>query len=198
MTTLTTARTEPDRSTVTAARSLAASLLRSQPQRFRHVEGAARAAAHVSARLPDVHRDAVIAAAWLHDIGYAPELQRTGFHPVDGAAYLREGGWDDSIVRLVAHHSHCQLIAPYYGADTHLTAYAPIPGITADVLTFADLVSGVDGSGVTVADRIAELRARPLTEPAVPAHVREARYRLLRQSADHVRVSIRRSVRTGD
>ncbi|WP_406239339.1 hypothetical protein [Nocardia sp. NBC_01009] len=29
-------------------------------------------------------------AAWLHDIGYAPDIARIGFHPVDGAEFLRE------------------------------------------------------------------------------------------------------------
>ena len=30
------------------------------------------------------------AAAWLHDIGYAPAVDDTGFHPLDGARYLRD------------------------------------------------------------------------------------------------------------
>ena len=36
--------------------------------------------------------DDLVAAAWLHDIGYAPELVETGFHPLDGARYLRREG----------------------------------------------------------------------------------------------------------
>jgi hypothetical protein len=32
--------------------------------------------------------DDLVAAAWLHDIGYAPELAKTGFHPLDGSAAL--------------------------------------------------------------------------------------------------------------
>jgi hypothetical protein len=33
-----------------------------------------------------------VAAAWLHDIGYAPAIAEsgTGFHPLDGARYLRD------------------------------------------------------------------------------------------------------------
>ncbi len=31
----------------------------------------------------------LVAAAYLHDIGYAPELAITGFHPLDGARHLR-------------------------------------------------------------------------------------------------------------
>lgn len=33
--------------------------------------------------------DVLVAAAWLRDIGYAPEVVDTGFHPLDGARWLR-------------------------------------------------------------------------------------------------------------
>ncbi|MEU1246116.1 hypothetical protein [Micromonospora arida] len=29
------------------------------------------------------------APAILHDVGYAPHLAKTGFHPLDGAVYLK-------------------------------------------------------------------------------------------------------------
>lgn len=190
--------TQADRSVVLAARALAASLLRHQPQRYRHVEGAARAAAQVAMRIPEIPQNSVVAAAWLHDIGYADELHDTGFHPLDGATFLREGGWDPEIVRLVAHHSHSRLLAPYFGADVALSRFAVPVGLAADVVTFADVVAGVSGSGVTVSDRIAELRTRTNHGPAIPDQVRETRYRLLRQSADNVRWRVRRGVRTGD
>lgn len=67
------------------ARVLPADVL---PRRWAHVQGVARQAAHAADRL--VYRDGVlIAAAWLHDIGYAPAVTDTGFHPLDGARYLR-------------------------------------------------------------------------------------------------------------
>jgi hypothetical protein len=34
--------------------------------------------------VPAADRPVLIAAAWLHDIGYAPGLPETGFHPLDG------------------------------------------------------------------------------------------------------------------
>jgi hypothetical protein len=34
--------------------------------------------------------DLLEAAAWLHDIGYAPGLAVTGLHALDGARYLRD------------------------------------------------------------------------------------------------------------
>jgi hypothetical protein len=44
----------------------------------------------------------MVMAAWLHDIGYAPELAVTGFHPLDGARFLRRAGADGQVVSLVA------------------------------------------------------------------------------------------------
>lgn len=48
----------------------------------------------------------LLAAATLHDVGYAPRLAATGFHPLDGARFLRdEHGAEERLVRLVANHS---------------------------------------------------------------------------------------------
>lgn len=46
--------------------------------------------------------DWVVVAAWVHDIGYAPEIATRGFHPLDGARFLAEQGVGPEIVRLVA------------------------------------------------------------------------------------------------
>ena len=54
------------------------------PRRWAHTPGVA---AQVRSLGPILGRDAdlVEAAAWVHDIGYSPELIATGFHPLDGA-----------------------------------------------------------------------------------------------------------------
>ncbi len=36
----------------------------------------------------------LVVAAYLHDIGYAPSLAIEGFHPLDGARFVREQGDD--------------------------------------------------------------------------------------------------------
>jgi HD superfamily phosphodiesterase len=56
----------------------------------------------------------LIAAAYLHDIGYAPTLARTGFHPLDGAVHLRELG-EERLAGLVAHHSGAETEARLRG-----------------------------------------------------------------------------------
>jgi HD superfamily phosphodiesterase len=75
------------------------------PRRWAHCQGVARQARAVG---PALGRWAgvVEAAAWLHDIGYASALADSGFHPLDGARYLRDTGFGDrALWTLVAHHT---------------------------------------------------------------------------------------------
>ena len=79
------------------------------PRRWAHVQGVAARARALAPILGD-DADLLEAAAWLHDIGYSPELAETGFHPLDGARYLRDAHFADPVLcSLVAHHS-CAVI----------------------------------------------------------------------------------------
>lgn len=75
------------------------------PRRWKHSLGVAERARAIA---PILGADAELmeATAVLHDIGYSPDLAKTGFHPLDGARYLRDvAGADERVIRLVAHHS---------------------------------------------------------------------------------------------
>src|SRR5271166_3872468 len=92
------------------AQQLARALLQEPlPRRWTHVQGVAARARSLA---PVLGADGGLleAAAWLHDIGYAPGLAATGFHPLDGARYLRDTEHADIMLcRLVAHHT-CAII----------------------------------------------------------------------------------------
>ena len=60
------------------------------PRRWAHVQGVA-ARARGLAPVLGADADLLEAAAWLHDIGYAPDLAATGLHQLDGGRYLRDG-----------------------------------------------------------------------------------------------------------
>jgi hypothetical protein len=62
-------------------------LVEALPRRWAHSQGVA-AAARALAPVLGRHADIVIAAAWLHDIGYAPAVHGCGFHPLDGAGFF--------------------------------------------------------------------------------------------------------------
>lgn len=46
-----------------------------------------------------------VVGEYLGNVGYAPDLVVTGFHPLDGARWTRDQGMDARLARLVAHHS---------------------------------------------------------------------------------------------
>jgi HD superfamily phosphodiesterase len=78
---------------VTRARVAAESRLDAMPCRLTHVRGVAAAADGLRGHFDVASGDCLVAAAWLHDIGYAPSVRTTGFHPVDGAAFARREGF---------------------------------------------------------------------------------------------------------
>jgi hypothetical protein len=136
-----------------------AMLAEALPRRWRHVRSVARRARWVAKQL--ALPEDLVAAAWLHDIGYAPELVETGFHPLDGARYLRRRGIDGQIVNLVAHHSCACIEADVRGLGVELAAEFPPadPGLT-DALLYCDMTTGPDGDYVRPADRLVEIRGR--------------------------------------
>ncbi|MFD6265614.1 HDIG domain-containing metalloprotein [Micromonospora chalcea] len=69
--------------------------------------------------------DLLIAAAWLHDIGYAPSIADTGFHSLDGARWLILHGFDRRLAALVAHHSCATYEADERGLGQVLRAEFP-------------------------------------------------------------------------
>src|SRR5712692_10001883 len=89
---------------VTWAAECAESLLAPLGDRWLHVQGVVERARWVGKAFDEDDRSCLIAAAYMHDIGYALALKKTGFHPLDGAYYLRSLGYD-WLASLVAHHS---------------------------------------------------------------------------------------------
>lgn len=109
-----------------------------------------------------------MAAAWLHDIGYSPEIGHTRFHPLDGARYLRDAGWPPVVVDLVAHHSGARFEAEQRGLSPALAEF-PLPdGPVLDALVMADLTTGPSGERLTFDERIGEILDR--YGPEDPVH----------------------------
>jgi hypothetical protein len=134
-------------------------LAESLPRRWRHVRSVARRARWVGKEL--ALSDDLVAAAWLHDIGYAPELVETGFHPLDGARYLRRVGFDEQVVSLVAYHSCAQIEADVRGLGAELASeFSPGDPLLTDALLYCDMTTGPDGDFVRPADRLVEIRGR--------------------------------------
>ena len=129
-------------------------------ERYRHSQGVAERARELSITVPADRADLLISAAWLHDIGYAASLRRTGFHPLDGARELMSRGADTALVRLVANHSAARLVACVRRLDEEMAAFAPLPGPVADALTAADQTVGPEGAAMTVDERMRDMLNR--------------------------------------
>jgi len=138
------------------ARGLLAEAL---PRRWAHVQGVAKKAERVTASLA-LSDDALVAAAWLHDVGYAPGVRDTGFHPLDGACYLGGSGAPERVVNLVARHSYAILEADFRGFGPRLAAFPDEGGVSRDALWYCDVTTSPDGEPVSARERIAEIKER--------------------------------------
>src|SRR6266571_851990 len=141
----------------TARRILAKQL----PRRWAHTQGVA-AAARTLAPVLGRDDDLLTAAAWLHDIGYAPDVADTGFHSLDGARHLRDAeGASGMLCRLVAHHSCAINEAAERGLAREMAReFRPARRDLADALTYCDMTTSPDGQRLPIERRLAEIRAR--------------------------------------
>lgn len=158
------------------ARDLSAGLLAEPlPRRWSHTQGVAAKATSIAHIVRD-GADTLVCAAWLHDVGYAPGLVVTGFHPLDGARHLRDvAGADDRLCRLVANHSYAIIEAKRRGLADELAGEFPeVGGLVADALTYCDMTTSPDGDPVDVDVRVTEILARYGDGDLVAESIRDA------------------------
>src|SRR6266567_5687568 len=144
------------------AEPLARALLQEPlPRRWAHVQGVAGRARSLAPVL-GADADLLEAAAWLHDIGYAPHLAVTGLHALDGARYLRDAQHADTMLcQLVAHHSCAIVEAGERGlADVLGREFEPPPDLLGSALTFCDMTTSPDGEPVPADRRLTEIHDR--------------------------------------
>ncbi len=127
--------------------------------RWAHTQGVVARAQALAQTVPPADREVLLAAAYVHDIGYAPDVRDTGFHPLDGARWLRLRG-QDRLARLVAHHSGAVFEAEARGLAAALAEFAEERSAIADVLTYCDLTTDPDGLEIAPVKRLAEIEYR--------------------------------------
>jgi putative nucleotidyltransferase with HDIG domain len=129
------------------------------PRRWVHVQEVARRAGRLAARL-EADGELLNAAAWLHDVGYAPDLAVTKFHPLDGARYLRRVGAPERVVGLVAFHSSAEAEAEHLGLAAEMREFHDERTLVRDLLWYTDMTIGPSGERMTFERRMAEVRER--------------------------------------
>ncbi|MEU0082566.1 HD domain-containing protein [Streptomyces sp. NPDC006274] len=146
------------------------------PRRWAHTQGVAARAAEVG-WIMGKDADLLVAAATLHDVGYAPRLALTGFHPLDGARFLRDAhGADQRLSRLVANHSFALLEAEERGLREELATEFPLleESLLVDALVYCDMTTTPDGGRTTAQDRVAEIAGRYGADCIVGRFIRRA------------------------
>lgn len=146
------------------------------PRRWAHSQGVAARAAEIG-RLLREDADLLISAAILHDVGYAPRLAMTGFHPLDGARFLRdEHAADERLIRLVANHTFALLEAEERALGEELETEFPLldDPLLVDALVYCDMTTTPDGNRTTARERIAEVVGRYGPDSVVGRFIRRA------------------------
>jgi hypothetical protein len=178
---------------VVAARELAERHLASAlPRRWRHVQAVANAADAISAAFGE-DAGLLVSAAWLHDVGYAPDVLETGFHPLDAARYLRRLNADPRLVGLVAYHSGAQFEAVDRGLGDELAReFTCEESATADALWYCDMTVGPGGESVSVSERLSEIQDRYGSDDVVARSIAGAEHELIaavRRTEDRLRMT---------
>ena len=127
--------------------------------RWLHTKGVVARARHVSRAFDEEDRATLIAAAYLHDIGYAPSLNTTDFHPIDGANYLLQQG-QIRLASLVAYHSEAQYEAALRGLSNDLNRFSREYSIIADALTYCDMTTSSIGLQISFEERLTDIFQR--------------------------------------
>ncbi|GAA2475739.1 HD domain-containing protein [Winogradskya humida] len=143
------------------------------PRRWAHVQGVALKARTFAGAVGD-DAELLEAAAVLHDVGYAPDLARTGFHPLDGAYFLQSVDAPRRLVHLVAHHSCAIREARLRGINEELAPFLDEEGPVRDALWACDLTTTPDGTPTEFVDRVAEIKARYGPDDLVTTFIEEA------------------------
>lgn len=111
---------------------------------------------------PGIDTAEAYCAALLHDIGYVEDLALTGFHPVDGAVFLRSSGYP-RLAELIIGHSNSPEQAQLRG----ISGVAASADIIAELITYWDVQTKQGGEQVTYEERLADIIKRYGEESAV-------------------------------
>jgi hypothetical protein len=143
-------------------------------KRWLHTQGVARTAKQIGDAFDQESCSLLIAAAYVHDIGYAPQIQQTGFHPLDGANYLLSLN-QNHLASLVAYHSEAQFEAKLCNLLSELNHIPRERSPIADALTYCDMHTGPTGQKLTFERRIVDILQRypedSIVNQAIPSYI---------------------------
>jgi hypothetical protein len=141
--------------------------------RWLHVQGVTAKAEAIAGHFDGDDREHLVAAAHLHDVGYAPSLRRSGAHQLDGAEYVRAFG-HERLAGLIAHHSAARFELELRGLGDRLDQFPSEASDVTAALIYCDLTTGPTGQTVSLEERIADVAGRYGTGSLVVTALRQA------------------------
>lgn len=142
-------------------------------RRWAHTRVVAEKARQVATVLAPDDAEMLVAAAYLHDVGYEPELATAEFHPLDGAQWLASQG-HERLAGLVAHHSGSMHEAVSRGLDAQLRQFPDEDSVVTAVLAYCDMTTGPGGESMTPDERLADVEVRHGADSTVARGLRDA------------------------
>jgi len=122
-------------------------------------------------------KDICMAAALLHDVGYAPSLNVHDFHPVDGYMAIKSL-FPCEISLPVLYHSFADLECNFRRPDMEIHYDDKMDAKASKVwelLTYCDLHTDGQGNLVTVDERYADIKLRHGADSIVYAYMQSIR-----------------------
>lgn len=149
--------------------------------RFKHIEGVVSKMSYILARISNIRaktKEKLINIAYLHDIGYSEKLTKSGFHPLDGAIFAIENGFDDIIVKSVLFHTGAAGEAALRGGYIAET-YKNINKLLCEedmfwigMISYCDLHTDSIGRHITLEKRIGDVFRRYAAEDIVYKNIK--------------------------
>lgn len=157
---------------------LAASFFPADSTRLAHMRQACRTATRLAEQMNYDAETAekVITAALFHDIGYSEKLGKTGFHPLDGAAYLAHCGAPEDIVMAVLWHSSTPVEIESMPEMKEIYSRFPGPDYACPIykaVAYCDFRTSPVGESFSFGQRIVELENRFGMDSLPPAIARK-------------------------
>ncbi|NDV25825.1 HAD-IIB family hydrolase [Desulfovibrio sp. JC010] len=171
---------------------LAASFFPADSTRLAHMRQACKTARRLVEQMDYDAETAekIVTAALFHDVGYSEKLKKTGFHPLDGAAYLAHCNAPEDVIRAVLWHSSTPVEIESLPEIKKIYDNFPGPDYESPIhkaVAYCDFRTSPLGESYSFGQRIVELEGRFGMDSLPPSIARKTLPYTRRNQQDYAR-----------